>query len=87
MASCSSVLREIWTVAFAWDEELRIQPEDHHQIELKSILLYIMKCILKCCAAFNASAINSTGNNTTDETAIIPYQISQTFRPFTRIDS
>jgi len=37
VASCSSVLREIWTVAFAWDEGLRIQPEDHHQIELKSI--------------------------------------------------
>ena len=38
-------------------------------------------------AASNASANNSSSNNTTNETAIIPYQISQTFRPFTRIDS
>ena len=38
-------------------------------------------------AASNASADNSTGNNTTNETAIIPYQISQTFRPIHEIDS
>ena len=38
-------------------------------------------------AASNASANNSTSNNTTNETAIIPYQISQTFRPIHEIDS
>lgn len=38
-------------------------------------------------AASNASANNSSSNNTTNETAIIPYQISQTFRPIHEIDS
>lgn len=37
-------------------------------------------------AVSNASANNSTGNNTTNETVIIPYQISQTFRPIHEID-
>jgi len=34
-----------------------------------------------------ASTNSSTGNNTTNEKAIIPYQISQTFRPIHEIDS
>ena len=38
-------------------------------------------------AVSNASTNNSTSNNTTNETAIIPYQISQTFRPIHEIDS
>ena len=38
-------------------------------------------------AASNASANNSTSNNTTNETATIPYQIRQTFRPIHEIDS
>ena len=38
-------------------------------------------------AGSNASTNSSTGNNTTNETAIIPYQISQTFRPMHEIDS
>ena len=38
-------------------------------------------------AGSNASTNSSTGNNTTNETAIIPYQISQTFRPIHEIDS
>lgn len=38
-------------------------------------------------AASNASANNSSSNNTTNETAIIPYQVSRTFHPIHEMDS
>lgn len=38
-------------------------------------------------AASNASANNSSSNNTTNETAIIPYQVSRTFYPIHEMDS
>ena len=70
---------------FSWGEGPKGNPSASSYAANESSLDWLEAEMLS--AASNAPANKSSSNNTSNETTIIPYQISQTFRPIHEIDS